>query len=84
MRRLVVLITAGLLLGCATSTKETLAPPPSSQDECEYGCLNAYSSCILECDKTRKIGSELDGCIDQCKEKWAECNEDCSKVGILQ
>jgi hypothetical protein len=79
MRRLLVLMSVGLLLGCASSTMENLDAPPSEHDRCLYGCENDYSSCIPECDKTRKIGSELDACTEQCKEKWAECNEQCSK-----
>ena len=84
MRRLLVLMSLGLLLGCASSTVQKPEGPPSAHDECVYGCENEYSSCILDCEKTRKIGSGLDACIDQCKEKWAECNEDCSKVGNPQ
>ena len=77
MRRLLVLISVGLLLGCASSTKETFDAPPSAHDECVYGCENEYSSCILDCEKTRKIGSGLDACTEQCKATWAECNEEC-------
>ena len=84
MRRLLVLMSVGVLLSCASSTKETFDAPPSAHDECVYGCENKYSSCILACEKTRKIGSRLDNCIKQCKENWAECKEDCSKVGNLQ
>jgi hypothetical protein len=84
MRKLLVLVTAGLLLGCATSTMETFDAPPSEHEQCVYGCDNEYSSCILECDETRSIGTELDNCIKQCKENWAECKVDCSQVGNLQ
>jgi hypothetical protein len=84
MRKLLVLVTAGLLLGCATSTMEHFDAPPSEHDRCVYGCENEYSSCNLECDKTRSIGTELDNCVMQCKKNWAECKEDCSKVGNLQ
>lgn len=73
MRRLLVLITVGLLFGCAPSTVQKPEGPPSAHDECVNGCLNEYSSCILERDKTRKIGSELDACTEQCKQQWAEC-----------
>jgi hypothetical protein len=79
MRRLLVLITAGLLFGCASSTVQKPEGPPSHQEECVNGCLNEYSSCILECEKTRRIGSGLDFCTEQCKQQWAECNEQCSK-----
>ena len=78
MRRLLVLISVGLLLGCAHSTVQKPEGPPSHQEECVNECLNEYSSCILECEQTRKIGSGLDFCTEQCKAKWAECNEDCS------
>jgi hypothetical protein len=47
------------------------------------GCLNTYSSCIIECDKTVAIGPKLDLCVQQCKDKWAECKEDCSKADNL-
>ena len=79
MRRLLVLISVGLLLGCASSTKETFDAPPSAHDKCVYGCENEYSSCILDCEKTRRIGSGLDFCTEQCKATWAECNEQCLK-----
>ena len=79
MRKLLVLVTAGLLFGCASSTVQKLEGPPSAHDECVYGCENEYSSCIFDCEETRKIGSGLDACTEQCKEKWAECNEQCSK-----
>ena len=84
MRRLLVLMSLGLLLGCASSTVQKPEGPPSAHDECVYGCENEYSSCNLECDRTRSIGTELDNCVMQCKENWAECKEDCSQVGNLQ
>jgi hypothetical protein len=84
MRRLLVLMSVGLLLGCASSTMGTFDAPPSAHDECVYGCENEYSSCIVECEKTHRIGSGLDFCTEQCKATWAECNEDCSKVGNPQ
>jgi len=55
MKKLLVLINVGLLLGCATSTMETFDAPPSEHDRCVYGCENEYSSCNLECDRTRSI-----------------------------
>jgi hypothetical protein len=79
MKKLLILMSVGLLLGCATSTKETFDAPPSEHDRCVYGCENEYSSCNLECDKTRRIGTKLDSCVKQCKENWAECNKQCSK-----
>ena len=84
MRKLLVLVTVGLLLGCATPTVGTFDAPPSEHDRCVYGCENEYSACIPECDKTRSIGTELDICVKQCREDWAGCKEDCSKVGNLQ
>jgi hypothetical protein len=79
MRRLLLVIALVLLFGCAASNGPVPEGPPSLQEECVNGCLNEYSSCILDCEKTRKIGSELDSCTEQCKQQWAECNEQCSK-----
>jgi hypothetical protein len=79
MRRLLLVIALILFFGCAPSTVQKPEGPPSAREECVDGCLNVYSSCIPECEKTRDIGTELDNCIKQCKENWAECKENCSK-----
>jgi len=84
MRKLLLVITLVLLSGCAGSNGPVPEGPPSLQEECLNGCLNDYSSCILECDKTREIGTQLDSCTEQCKQQWAECKEGCSKAGNLQ
>ena len=86
MQRLLILLTTGLLLGCAAAPepKPVPEPPPSAQDECMYLCLDDYSICILECDQTKDIGTDLENCVKQCKENWAACKEDCSKVGQLE
>ena len=86
MKRLLVLLSTGLLLGCGAppKPKPVLALPPSSQEQCVYLCLDDYAICILECNKTKDIGAELDNCVKQCKENWAECYEDCSEVGKLE
>jgi hypothetical protein len=79
MRKLLLAIALVLIFGCAASTEPKPEGPPSPHDECLYRCLNVYSSCIPECDKTREIGTQLDSCIEQCKQQWAECKENCSK-----
>ena len=86
MKRILVLITTGLLFGCGAppEPKRMPEPSPSSQDQCLYLCLDDYSSCILECDETKDIGTELDNCVNKCKENWAECNEECSRIGKLE
>ncbi|MCG6916941.1 MAG: hypothetical protein LJE89_05260 [Deltaproteobacteria bacterium] len=84
MRKLLIIFALVLAAGCAPATVPKPEGPPSLQEECMDGCLNEYSACIIECDKTVAIGPELDHCIQQCKEKWAECKEDCSKAGNLQ
>jgi hypothetical protein len=84
MRKLLLVIVLVSLFGCSPSAVQKPEGPPSSQEECEYGCLNVYSSCILECDKAREIGTQLDSCTEQCKQQWAECKEGCSEVGNLQ
>jgi len=78
MRKPLLAIGLLLLLGCAASTDPKPEGPPSPHDECIYRCLNVYSSCIIECDKTSEIGAPLDSCIEQCKEQWAQCKEKCS------
>jgi hypothetical protein len=84
MRKLLLVIALVSLLGCSPSAVQKPEGTPSSQEKCVDGCLNTYSSCIIECDKTVAIGPKLDLCIQQCKEKWAECKEDCSKTGNLR
>ena len=84
MRKLLIVFALVLVVGCASSTAPKLEGPPSTQEECMDGCLNDYSSCIIECDKTVAIGPELDHCIQQCKEKWAKCKEECTAAGSLR
>jgi len=84
MRKPLLVIALVLLLGCAGSSEPVPEGPPSPQEECVDACLNDYSACILECDRTVAIGPELDLCVQQCKEKWAECKEECTKAGNLQ
>ncbi|MCG6944974.1 MAG: hypothetical protein LJE87_06475 [Deltaproteobacteria bacterium] len=84
MGKFLLLIAIVLLFGCAACSGPALEGPPSSQEECVDGCLDTYSPCILECDKTEAIGPKLDLCYQQCKEHWAECKEGCSEVGNLQ
>ncbi|UCG22192.1 MAG: hypothetical protein JSU80_06350 [Deltaproteobacteria bacterium] len=84
MRKLLLVIALVSFFGCSPSAVQKPEGPPSLQEECVNGCLNTYSSCILECDKTVAIGPKLDLCFQQCKDNWAECKEDCSKVGNLQ
>jgi hypothetical protein len=84
MRRLLLVIVLVSLFGCAASNEQSPEGAPSPQEECIDGCLNTYSSCVLECDKTVAIGPKLDLCFQQCKENWAECKEDCTKAGNLQ
>ena len=84
MRKLLLVIALVSLFGCVGSSGPVPEGPPSPQEECVDACLNDYSACILECDKTVAIGPELDLCVQQCKDNWAECKEGCSKVGILQ
>ncbi len=84
MRKLFILFALVLVAGCLPSTAPKPEGKPSLQEECVDGCLNTYSACILECDRTVAIGPKLDLCIQQCKEKWAECKEDCSKAGSLR
>lgn len=79
MRKLLLVIALALLFGCAAANRPVPEGPPSLQEECVDGCLNDYSSCIPECDKTAAIGSKLDLCVQQCKKEWAECNEACAK-----
>ena len=79
MRKLLLAIALILLFGCARLKGPTVEPPPSPQERCEFGCLDAYSSCILECGKTQEIGAKLDSCVEECKEQWPKCKEDCSK-----
>ena len=84
MRKFLLVIALVLLFGCAGSNEPVPEGPPSPQEECVNGCLNEYSACILECDKTVAIGPELDLCIQQCKEKWVECKEECTEAGSLR
>jgi hypothetical protein len=84
MRKLLLVIALVLIFGCTASNRPVPEGPPSLHEACVDGCLNTYSSCIPECDKTVAIGPKLDLCIQQCKEKWAECKEDCSRAGNLQ
>ena len=84
MRKLLLVFALVLVAGCSPATVPKPEGQPSLQEECMDGCLNEYSACILECDKTVAIGPNLDLCIQQCKEKWTECKEDCSKAGSLQ
>ena len=84
MKKLLIVFALVLVVGCAPSTVPKPEGQPSLQEECVDGCLNDYSACILECDKTVAIGPKLDLCIQQCKEKWAECKEECTKAGSLQ
>ena len=84
MRKLLLVIAIVLFFGCAACSGPVLEGPPSSQEECVGACLDDYSSCILECDKTEAIGAKLDSCYQQCKQKWAECKEGCSEVGNLK
>ena len=84
MKKLLTVFALILVAGCAPSTVPKPENPPSHQEACVNGCLNEYSSCVLECDKTIAIGPKLDLCYQQCKEEWAECKEDCSKAGNPQ
>jgi hypothetical protein len=81
MRKLLLVIALVSLFGCSHS--DVLKPEglPSLQEKCRNECLNVYSSCIVECDRTREIGNQLDSCVDQCKQQWSECEENCSKEG---
>jgi hypothetical protein len=83
MRKSLLVIALLLIFACAASNRPVVEGPPSPQEECVDGCLNTYSSCIIECDKTVAIGPKLDLCVQQCKDKWAECKEDCSKADNL-
>jgi hypothetical protein len=84
MKKLLIVSALVLVAGCVSSTAPKPEGPSSPQEECVDGCLNDYSSCILECDKTVAIGPKLDLCFQQCKERWAECKEDCSKAANLR
>ena len=81
MRKLLLVIALVSLFGCSPSDVLKPEGPPSLQEKCLGACLNAYSSCILECDRTQEIGTQLDSCIDRCKQQWAECEENCSQEG---
>ena len=79
MRKLLLAIALILLFACAALKGPVPEPPPSPQEKCEFECLNTYSSCIVECDKSSEIGAKLDSCIEECKQQWAKCKENCSK-----
>jgi hypothetical protein len=79
VRKLLLVIVLLSFFGCSPSDVLKPEGPPSLQEKCLGACLNAYSSCILECDRTREIGTQLDSCTDQCKQEWAKCEENCSK-----
>ena len=84
VRKLLLFIATVLLFGCTAFSRPVVEGPPSSQAECVDGCLDTYSPCLIECDKTVVIGPKLDLCYQQCKEHWAECKEDCARVGNSQ
>ena len=73
MRKLPIVLITVLIAFIVQIPKDS----SSQSTPCESRCRNEYAECVSGCQQLRAGWSAIDSCVNQCTQKWIQCNRQC-------